>query len=963
MKRSISFLLIITLVASIFSALTISASAETLTSSDGLFIYTLSDNKATITKCLDTSVTNLNIPEEIDGYTVTGIAKNILNTDNSVKTLTIPETVTNIEDYAFKDWRNIVTLNYNAVNATAKNVFDWCLGLKTINFGEDVSTVPDYLCYNAFNVGRLNFNNKIESIGSYAFYKTSIAVVNLPQTVKYIGIGAFSQTKLTSINIPKSVDTLSNYIFANCRTLKEFTIGENIKTIGNNAFEDTGLVNIVVPDTVENFGEAVFKDCKELKTATLPQHLKEIPINTFSYCRNLSNFEFPKEVEKIGSFAFCSCDSLGDVIIPDTVYYIGTWAYAFSSVGNLTIPKSVVEIGNLAFNLDHASGTLYYDAINPIVGSEKNSTYFCFKKIVIGDNVRVIPDNFFTATYHVEEVSFGKNVREVPKDFLKDSEWYKSLPNGLIIRNNILLGYKGTIDKDLVIKNGVNNVASYAFSGSDVNSVTLPDSVGYVGTYAFSNCQRLNYIKISNSLTVIREYTFYNCTNLKEFSFPSTINVIGESAFENCQQMKISAYPLSVEKIEKKAFKNCKKICNFNFGNSLTTIEDYAFADCTKLTISKYSNKLKTIGNYAFSNCTSLTEFDLANSVEKLADYSFYNCTSLNRVSNSNLLNSFGENCFSNCYSLKSFSLSSSIKEIPASSFMLCRALTSIYIPDNVTKIGKEAFYKTGIKKINLPPSVTTIESYVFTPDGSVNVYGKVGSTAETYCNTYDYTFIESKDVTFNQTAELRKGNCEVLDLENIINTYSNNKSVATISGNKITAGGGGNTTVTVKLVTGEVYKINVKVIEPKISERSIVFRSGSAKTLSVTNGKVKSWSTSDSSIVTVKNGKVTALDKGTAIVNATLVTGENLTCTVKVKSAPKLNKSSATVKKGKSVRLTLSGKVSSINNKYTNTKYAKFTSKPSAKTLTIKGLKKGTTTLKVKINGVKTLKIKVKVK
>ncbi|MGN1132473.1 MAG: leucine-rich repeat protein, partial [Ruminococcus sp.] len=129
MKRSISLLLIVLVALSMFSALTISASAETITSSDGMFEYTLSNDKATITKCLDTSVTDLNIPEEIDGYTVTGIAKDILSTDNSVNTLTIPETVTKIEDYAFKDWRKVATLNYNAVNATADYAFYGCTRL------------------------------------------------------------------------------------------------------------------------------------------------------------------------------------------------------------------------------------------------------------------------------------------------------------------------------------------------------------------------------------------------------------------------------------------------------------------------------------------------------------------------------------------------------------------------------------------------------------------------------------------------------------------------------------------------------------------------------------------------------------------------------------------------------------------------------------------------------------------
>lgn len=149
----------------------------------------------------------------------------------------------------------------------------------------------------------------------------------------------------------------------------------------------------------------------------------------------------------------------------------------------------------------------------------------------------------------------------------------------------------------------------------------------------------------------------------------------------------------------------------------------------------------------------------------------------------------------------------------------------------------------------------------------------------------------------------------------------------------------------------------------PTISPATATLKAGTVKALKVTNGKVKSWATSNKKVATVKNGKVTALNKGKTKITATLTTGKKLTCNVTVKTAPKLNKSTVIVKRGKITSVKLSGKAKSINNKYTNTKLAKITSKANATSLKIKGVKKGTTTLKVRVNGVKTLKIKVKVK
>ncbi|MGN0462281.1 MAG: Ig-like domain-containing protein [Ruminococcus sp.] len=164
--------------------------------------------------------------------------------------------------------------------------------------------------------------------------------------------------------------------------------------------------------------------------------------------------------------------------------------------------------------------------------------------------------------------------------------------------------------------------------------------------------------------------------------------------------------------------------------------------------------------------------------------------------------------------------------------------------------------------------------------------------------------------------------------------------------------------------VGGGVYKVTVPVVKPKPALRlSLSMKAGTSQTVGVSGGKAKAWATSNKKVATVKNGKITALNKGTVTITATLTTGKKLTCKVTVTTAPKLSKATVKVKKGGTAVVKLDGKVSSINNKYTNTKVAKITSKTNATTLKIKGLKKGTTTLKIKVNGVKTLSLNVKVK
>lgn len=158
-----------------------------------------------------------------------------------------------------------------------------------------------------------------------------------------------------------------------------------------------------------------------------------------------------------------------------------------------------------------------------------------------------------------------------------------------------------------------------------------------------------------------------------------------------------------------------------------------------------------------------------------------------------------------------------------------------------------------------------------------------------------------------------------------------------------------------------------VKIAQEKLSATNVSLKSGATKTIKVLNGKVKSYKVVNSKVAKVNSkGVVTALNKGKTTVIVTLRDGNKLNCKVNVTTAPKLSKSTVNVKVGKTVKVKALGKAKNIalkwtvSNKNVNTSIAK---KISASVLNIKGVKKGKTTLKVKVNNVKTLTLKIKVK
>ncbi|MCH5304703.1 MAG: Ig-like domain-containing protein, partial [Ruminococcus sp.] len=141
------------------------------------------------------------------------------------------------------------------------------------------------------------------------------------------------------------------------------------------------------------------------------------------------------------------------------------------------------------------------------------------------------------------------------------------------------------------------------------------------------------------------------------------------------------------------------------------------------------------------------------------------------------------------------------------------------------------------------------------------------------------------------------------------------------------------------------------------ISIKTVKLKAGKTKKISTSKSTIKNWNSSDKKVAIVKNGKITALKKGSAIITATLKNGDKLISKVTVTSNPKLNKSKKSLKKGKTFTIKITGKVGKAKFTSNNKKVAKVNSKGK-----VTAKKKGKATITVKTNGMK-LKCKITVK
>lgn len=309
---------------------------------------------------------------------------------------------------------------------------------------------------------------------------------------------------------------------------------------------------------------------------------------------------------------------------------------------------------------------------------------------------------------------------------------------------------------------------------------------------------------------------------------------------------------------------------------------------------------------------------------------------------------------------LETIKIPESVNYIKERAFEFCTELKSIELPKSVREIGKSVFY--GCRKLEKAVIKAELKSI---PEG-------------TFCGCSKLNSVELPDTLKNRIEEDAFGACESLksiSCNGSVFVYKSRLGFA--RGDKKIKGFTFNT----RLNEGGLYEQDFvsdyaslngfrEILNLPKDNNKYYFNCGACFELKVSGEKLSDWKSGNPKKIKVtKDGKVTMLQKGTVKLTATFKNGITYRSTFVNDTNPQLlnskgkNVKSLTIKKNSTKTVKLGGKVFTINNVYKNTKTAKFVSKKSEmKNLKIKGLKKGKTSLKLKVNGWKTFKINVKV-
>ena len=470
---------------------------------EGIYRYAYKENEdgetVTITEFLgpvdpaNPGPYDIDIPEKLDGYTVTGLGKDSFSIDDlysplyeihhtKIHSVTIPQSVTSIGDSAFAGCKKLDSLTINdAATSIGRRAFAECPLTTTLELGENITTIGNSAFYDCRGLKNVTIPQSVTSIGDSAFGEcSSLETLSLGENIKTIGDSAFyhcinlGKDDLTSVTIPQSVtsigkdafrfcnnmksltingaiESMGARAFAGCISLKTLSLGENIKTIGHFAFADcSSLTNVTIPQSVTSIGNYVFRYCTLLKNVTIPEKVTTIGLGTFSYCKQLEYIMLPAGLT---SFR----DSLEGCPDGCVIYYNNDEATADERFGSHTelAGHKLLCLCKVTFDanggeLNDYDGNLTDHAVVPVYRTEKITETKANELTAINDPTR--PGYKFTGWYTEKNQSendqrFNADETAITEDTILYAGW-KFDPNAPVCHPLTVTGGTVTVKYD-----------------------------------------------------------------------------------------------------------------------------------------------------------------------------------------------------------------------------------------------------------------------------------------------------------------------------------------------------------------------------------------------------------------------------------------------------------------------------------------------------------------------------------
>lgn len=416
---------------------------------DGVtFTYEIYEDMAFLTGCKGYG-SSLSLPETLGGAPLVSIGRGIFSGKTELTDVTFPDTLLLIEQSAFSG-----------------------AGLTSLDLPDSLIYIEEY-AFNNVPVKTLYIPDSVEEIGKYCFEDcTELTDLKLSAGMTFCGNGAFEDcTALVNVEIPDGCEYLGQDMFAGCSNVKEITLPGSIKPCGYRPLPPD-ITTLVVEEGVTYLPDNLCRGNTSLTELYLPDSVEIISPYAFAGCEQLVSFDIPKNVQTIDRHAFDGCTNLTEVNCPPTLEYIG--ACAFSD----------------CYNLENINGI---------------------------DNVSYIGQNAFEDTAFIDS-------------------YINNMDNMIVLGDSVLYLYQARSSEELnPVFTGIKYVSPNAFYDSSIQTITFADSLiaVYGQVIDSSSNDSLKEVNFPDTLEYIGEYAFRFCRSLEKVNIPDSVKYIGREAFRD----------------------------------------------------------------------------------------------------------------------------------------------------------------------------------------------------------------------------------------------------------------------------------------------------------------------------------------------------------------------------------------------------------------------------------------------
>lgn len=224
------------------------------------------------------------------------------------------------------------------------------------------------------------------------------------------------------------------------------------------------------------------------------------------------------------------------------------------------VPKSVTVIGHRAFSRNNHIRAVYLGDNVTAIESDAFNECINLEVFIMSDNVEYIGESAFELCARLKYIYLSKNLEIIKESLFEGCVNLKdiSMPPRLTIIEEAAFSYTGLIH--VRIPEFVSYIGMFAFEGCEkLTRVYLPDGLKVIEEQVFSACPKLVYVDIPNSVTKIKAYAFEG-SGLPVVKLPDDLIFLESSAFKNCCNLtKVKTFRdyIFFKKQNQRIFENC----------------------------------------------------------------------------------------------------------------------------------------------------------------------------------------------------------------------------------------------------------------------------------------------------------------------------------------------------------------------------------------------------------------------